>query len=310
MKPSHILLLTLILLLIACGTATPTPTTIASSPSPTTEVSVTPTLTLTIDAINLTPTIDSRLPPEAWQEWPIIPEEISPRTVAIYRRGQELGNNPQAYSKIGGCLDTPAWFLGPFDGKSSDYSLGDYTYLQEVIDTFRGSHARTSLAAGIGYSSANVLTSFMADPKICETNETPLNCEIRIHRPVFAIVDLGSNDVPHQDMFVSNMHQILDTLIDAGVVPIMVSKADNLEGDQSVNLEIAKLAYDYDIPYWNFWRVVQPLPHHGLQEDGAHLTYAGPFFNDPTRMLEAWPWRNLTALQTLDAVWRGVTSTP
>ncbi len=83
---------------------------------------------------------------------------------------------------------------------------------------------------------------------------------------------------------------------------MLSTKADNAEGDHSINAIVAKVAYDYDLPLWNFWLVVQPLPNHGLQSDGVHLTYAGNIFNDPVRMKSAWPWRNLTALQVLDAV--------
>jgi hypothetical protein len=68
-----------------------------------------------------------------------------------------------------------------------------------------------------------------------------------------------------------------------------------------------KLAVDYDVPLWNFWRAVKDLPNHGLQEDGVHLTWAGNHFDDPDAMSHGWPVRNLTALEALDAVWRGVT---
>ncbi len=297
----------LISLLAACSNL-PVENAAPLAPSPT-STSVTTTLpppTVTSTPLPATSTPDPRLPPEDWQEWPVVPETVSARVMEIYQQGLELGNNSQAYSKIGDCESTPAWFLGAFDGKPEEYSLGEYAYLQEVIDYFHGSHGRTSLAAGRGYSTANVLSPLWADRTFCGTNETPLACEIRLHRPSFALVTLGSNDIYHQDAFETNMRQILDFLIENGVVPILVTKADNLEGDHAINLEIARLAYEYELPLWNFWLVVQPLPDHGLQEDEAHLTWAGPYFDDPNRMLAAWPWRNLTALQTLDSVWRGI----
>jgi hypothetical protein len=49
----------------------------------------------------------------------------------------------------------------------------------------------------------------------------------------------------------------------------------------------------------------QPLPGFGLT-DGFHLSYAQCNFDNPASMQNAWPWRNLTALQSLDSVWRGV----
>ena len=62
----------------------------------------------------------------------------------------------------------------------------------------------------------------------------------------------------------------------------------------------------YEIPLWNFWAAVQSLPGYGLQEDGVHLTWAGNRFDDPEAMSRGWPIRNLTALQALDAVRKGI----
>jgi len=303
-------------LLAACSPTKPTggsdtPVVKTSTFTPGFTATVKPSLTqLPTTGVTATATADTRPAPQDWQEWPVVPEKISQRTLGIYQKGQELGNNPQAFSKIGDCESTPTWFMGAFDGKPEDYSLGTYTYLQAVIEYFHGSYGRTSLAAGRGFTSANALASLWADRKVCEANETPLACEVRVNRPAFALIMLGTNDVYHQDVFEKNMRTILDFLIERGVVPILATKADNLEGDQAINATIVRLAYEYDIPLWNFWLAVQSLPGHGLQTDGSHLTWAGPYFDDPARMKSAWPWRNLTGLQVLNAAWQGVTVKP
>jgi hypothetical protein len=49
------------------------------------------------------------------------------------------------------------------------------------------------------------------------------------------------------------MRRVLDRIIETGAVPIIATKADNLEGDHSINATIAQIAYEYDIPLWNFW---------------------------------------------------------
>jgi hypothetical protein len=117
---------------------------------------------------------------------------------------------------------------------------------------------------------------------------------------------LGTNDIFHPDDFEPQMRKIIEDSIENGVIPILSTKADNEEGDHSINTTIARLANEYDIPLWNFWLAVQPLPNHGLQEDRVHLTWGRNFFNDPVAMEKAWPVRNLTALQMLDAVWLAV----
>jgi hypothetical protein len=297
-------------LLVACSASPAVGTPIPPLPStgtalpPTASWTASPSPTIPPGA---TATLDTRLPPERWQEWPVVPNTVSAKTIAIYRQGQALGNNPQAFSKIGDCESSTDYFLNPFDGKSSDYSLGSHTDLQAVIGYFHGSFKRTSLAAGKGFTTANLLTALWADRKYCESGETPLACEVRVNKPAFALIMLGTNDSYHLDTFEPNMRTILDFLIAQGVVPILATKADNLEKNASINATIARLAYEYDIPLWNFWLAAQPLPKHGLLPDGSHLTYAQPFFDDPVRMQAAFPWRNLTDLQTLNSVWHAVT---
>jgi hypothetical protein len=105
------------------------------------------------------------------------------------------------------------------------------------------------------------------------------------------------------------MRAIIEFTIDQGIVPILATKADDLEGNNRINATIAELANEYDIPLWNFWRAVQDLPNGGLQSDNAHLTFGTNHFDNVTSLQTAWPVRNLTALQALDAVWRGVTGT-
>jgi len=117
---------------------------------------------------------------------------------------------------------------------------------------------------------------------------------------------LGTNDIWHQDRFEPQMRKIIEYSIDHGIIPILSTKADNGEGDGSINAVIARLALEYQVPLLNYWLAVQPLPNNGLQEDGAHISWAPNRFDDPRAMEKGWPVRNLTTLQTLDVVWRGV----
>ena len=248
------------------------------------------------------------LAPDAWKDLPVNPT-VSDRTRAIYVRGQKAGNNPDAFSKVGDCESRTQWFLTDFDRKPPTYTLGPYSDLQPVIDHFSGSYARLSVASLPGFTAASVLTSLWADPKQCNRNESPLSCEYRLQRPSFALIMLGTNDVPHFDKFEPNMRTIIEFTIDQGIVPVLVTKADDLEGGNRINAIIAELANEYDIPLWNFWRAVQDLPNGGLQPDNSHLTFGMNHFDSASSMQSAWPVRNLTALQALDAVWRGVTET-
>jgi hypothetical protein len=245
------------------------------------------------------------LGPNDWKTLPIIPS-ISQTVLEIYLNGLALGNNPQAFSKIGDCGSTPAWFLGDFDRGPEFYNLGNYSGLQNVINEFQGSFDRTSLAARSGFNASSLFVPLWADRTYCQTNEAPLACEYRVHRPILAFIMLGTNDVWRPDDFEPQMRQIIEFTIAQGIIPVLSTKADNIEGDGRINAVMAQLALEYDIPLWNYWLAVQSLPNQGLQEDQAHLTWGRNFFNSPEALSKAWPVRNLNALQILNAVWQKV----
>lgn len=252
------------------------------------------------------PTPRPTLRPDEWKQLPVIPP-ISDRVIEIYQRGLSAGNNPNAFSKIGDCGSTPGWFLGDFDRGPRYYELGEHEGLAPVIQAYQGSYDRASLAARSGFNASALFVPLWSDRTYCLAGEAPLACEYHVHRPSIAFVMLGTNDVWHPDEFEPQMRKIIEFSIASGVIPILATKADNQEGDYSINAAIARLAWEYEIPLWNFWAASYPLPDHGLQEDQAHLTWASNSFDDPDAMTKAWPQRNLTALQILNAVWEKVT---
>ena len=244
---------------------------------------------------------------DAWMFMPVVPA-FSDTAREIYARGLILGRDPRRFSKAGDCESTTGWYLSDFDRTPPTYSLGEYEYLKTTIDYYAGSFGRESLAVRRGANTASLLTTLWADPQQCQEGESMLACEIRNHNPSILIIAVGSNDVIGVDNFEIQMRRIIEFTISEGVLPILSTKADNAEGGHKLNLIISGLAYEYDIPLWNFWWAVQDLPNDGLDPDGIHLTFAGNLFDNPANMQKAWPWRNLTALQTLDAARRELES--
>ncbi len=318
-----------VLFIQSCSTETQTPNTEASIASP--AISVTAAIPATSSStqssnteansiIEVSPastqaivTVDTS-DPDFWKDLPVVPDHISPRVLEIYQRGLAMGNNPNAFSKVGDCNSTIPYFLANYDGGSDAYNLGEYESLQPTIDYFNGSYGRKSLVAKVGMSTAGALASLWSDWKQCGSNETPLDCEYRIQRPSFAIISLGTNEALEikrdKAPFEPRLRRIIEHSIDQGVVPILSTKADNDEGDHYINQVTARLALEYDLPLWNYWKAVQPLPQHGLR-DAAHLTAAPTRsfadFSNPEYLTYGWQVRNLTALQVLDLVRREVT---
>ncbi|HUE97895.1 MAG TPA: hypothetical protein VMN99_01500 [Anaerolineales bacterium] len=291
------------LLIAACANpATATQIPLQNSPSPTDTVQP-----VIIPTITESPILPQALSCDDWQSWTVVPV-VSENARELYQRGQLNGNNPRAFSKIGDGEISTEWFFTAFDLGENYYDLGPFQDLAPVIKYFDGSFGRIGMAARRGFNTERILDPSISDSSLCESGESPLTCELRLYRPAFALLSLGTNQVWQPEEFESGMTQILDILLTQNVVPILSTKGDNLEGDHRINRTIACLAQEYDIPLWNFWSAIQSLPAHGLQPDLEHLTYGITDFNDARAMQSAWTNRNLTALQVLNAVWRGVTA--
>lgn len=239
---------------------------------------------------------------DSWKSLPVIPASLSQRVYDLYNNGKTSGLNQDAFSKVGDCETSAEYFLAPFDMNARGYRLGEYISLETVILKYEGSFERRSLAAKSGFSVTSVLSPIWADPAFCKSEESPIVCEIRVHRPALMLVMFGTNDVKTSSRagFEANLKRLLDIVIANNVVPVLVTKADNLEGDGSINAIIARVAYEFEIPLLNLWRAMQAIPAGGLEPDQIHLTYAQPFFDSPENMQKGWPVRNLVSLQMLE----------
>jgi hypothetical protein len=301
----------LLLILSACSSSIPaTPprivtATTKSLSSPTRAASAfwTASPSATLRSTELLPTSSpTALPPDFWQHLPIIPDGISERVREIYQAGLAMGNHPHIFSRIGDCASAAPGFLAGFD---RNYNLGEFSSLQPAIDYFQGSFERPSLAAYGGLNSARLLISLW-NPKECLSNEILLDCQYRIDRPGFAIISLGTNEAYYirsdPASFERNLRFIIEDTIAQGIVPVLGTKADNYEGDNSINAAIARLALEYELPLWNFWLAAQPLPNQGLV-DPSHLSSVSysnfTDFSIPHSMEYGMQVRNLTALQML-----------
>jgi len=231
-----------------------------------------------------------------WRWWPIIPV-VTATTYQIYQRGLELGADRHAFSIIGDCQSMPPVFGGRYDHPGRYQLPRGYEYLQDTIDRFAGSFDRASVTVQNGFSVTAALSPLWADPDICQAGETPVDCELRLHHPIFVFIALGTNwttgAAERHNQF---LEQIIDRVIAAGAVPILSTKGDNEEGDHSLNLGIAEIAAERDLPLWNYWRAIQELPNHGLDiaRDGNYLSIA------------AWDVRSFSSLQVLDLFWRAL----
>jgi hypothetical protein len=268
----------------AQSSATPTPT-----QEPTSETESTET---TEENPQQKPTmaIYTPLDPEDWQNWPVIPG-LSPQMIDLYKHGLELGRDPHSFSVIGDCQSSPTYFLSIYD--EGRYTLPEgQAYLQETIDWYAGSFSHLSITVKNGMTAPGVLNPLWRDIQLCESKETPIICEVRVNNPSLAIISLGTNWLPStsHEQYVDYLAEIVRLLLSQGVIPVLSTKADNIEGDYSRNLAMAEVAAEYSLPLWNFWAAVEHLPNRGLDNtrEDVYLVHDG------------WDVRNLSALELLD----------
>lgn len=233
------------------------------------------------------------IPPERWMEWPVIPV-VSERAKEVFRNGLARGNNPKAFSIVGDYQSEPQLFVGVYDSDQAQLPA-DSHILQETISQFSGSFSRWGPGVIDGGTPATVLARSWSSQNGCGSGEIPLECELRIHKPVIVFVNLGTHWTDRNPEY---LRQIVSIILEYGAVPILATKADNLEGNFTSNLEMARIAREFDVPLWNMWAIVQDLPNSGLDpvKQGGYMYLTE----------EGLARRRLSALQVLDSVWRGL----
>jgi hypothetical protein len=239
-----------------------------------------------------TSTPGMRLASSVWRKWSIVPE-ISPHAQDILRQAARNPNlDPQTFVKVGDCQMVAGIFL-------AGYANGKYSMPEGMNATaqwFSESMITDNITAVNGYGINTVLDpafALSAGYNQCLANETPLDCELRTRRPVVVLIGMGTNWIPHgEESFERYLREMVEKVLETGALPILATKADNVEGDWKLNEAIARVAYDYDLPLVNVWLSVQDLPNQGLEKPPRQVYLTG----------DGWMRRNRAWLMTLDEV--------
>ena len=260
---------------------------------------ITPVPTKTLTPTSEPPTFEAEV--TDWKDLPVIPENIDPSLQKVYEKGLELGNDPQAFSIFGDCQERPADFFGVFETDATAVeSLSPE--LRDVVENFRGSFNRESPTAQDGTTPGSLLwTQWHRGEYGCTFAETPVQCELRIHHPSFVIIQIGTHFESRNTEY---LRKVILQLLDAGVVPILATKADNREKDERINRDMSMLAAEYDLPLWNFWEALSDLPGRGLYVMKGREGQGPVYLNQ-----EASLRHRMTGLEALNVVWRAVTNT-
>jgi hypothetical protein len=293
-------------------TPTITPTPIPATPTVVVYTATPAAPTATIDP-NATPT-PTPPPPDNVNGIPLVQFVVMPPAVQanvkdIFAKGQQLGNNAQRFSKVGDSIIEHPHYMVKFD--TPDYNLGQYAYLQDVLNYYRGSYGRDSLSVRRGLHSWSWNNPTWADKDQCLPDEGPIACEYRVHKPSVSFIVLGSNDVGVPEYFRKSMEDLVQFTIDRGVIPIIVTKADRHEdGDHpeknTNNTILKETAAKFNVPLLDFDAVAGTMPNRGIDpEDGTHLTfYYAHDYSVPVAFTKGHGVHDLTSVIMLDELWR------
>jgi hypothetical protein len=282
------------------NTATPQPThtpTVTPTPDPSATPTQTPTPTATPIPVNGL-TLNNFL---------IMPPETIANIRTIYRNGQQWGRNTHNYSILGDSTVLNPHLLARFG--RDDLNLGPYTHLQPTVENFADSWSRYGVAAQHGLHSWSIFDPFWANENWCLPEEDILTCEFRLQNPAFLFIRLGSNDAGAPSGFDYNLRQAAQAAIANGVIPILITKPDRFEGDDTNNTILRQIAADMHLPLWDLDLVASTLPGKGLDTDQVHMVdYPDNDYNNPAAYSSGHAMQDLSGLIVLDALLHTVQS--
>lgn len=210
------------------------------------------------------------------------PANLSAQARQLLQVLQGRGRDMSKFTVVGDCNAEPTAYLGRV--AAGLYQVpADHAYLLPTISRFGKSFPHWSIAARGGFRASSLLDASWADPAVCKTGENPLTCELRRANAGIAFIELGTGDQFLWKEFDKHYRAILETTLRYGVLPVAVTKADNLEAqagapNHAINDTIRKLAAEYGVPLLDFWQAAQGLPNGGLIDEGNadfHLSPAG-----------------------------------
>lgn len=238
-----------------------------------------------------------------WTSAPIVPRLDQPtvkRTLATLRRGRAYGNRPDVLAKVGDSITQSAAFLEPLG--CGQWRLGTHRPLRPTIRLFSArrlpgssrecdsvnSFSRDSAAALLFRTSSWAISPGEAGDPACTAAESPLACEIRLTKPAYAVVLLGTNDVTIGNLlggdpvpdYLANIRTLVGMSRRLGVVPILntvpprTDHAQNEATTERLNAGLIPLARSLHVPVINLWRAIARLPGEGLW-DTVHLNVSG-----------------------------------
>lgn len=206
---------------------------------------------------------------------PAIPD----RAYGLFSQAVAAGRDGGMVTVIGDCNSEWQVYFGRYANGGYSLSASGAGGLAGVSARFAKSFYRASLATHGSFNAAAALDPTWSDPGQCKGGESPLECEIRVSNASIVIIALGTGDTFTWQGFEGSLRAILDRAIAARTLPILMTKADDLESQQGgappgfINNVIRAVGAQYGVPVIDLWQATRGLTDRGLapevREDAA-----------------------------------------
>ncbi|HQZ99462.1 MAG TPA: SGNH/GDSL hydrolase family protein [Thermoflexales bacterium] len=217
-------------------------------------------------------------PARAADPVPTFPENAasSPRTApnwipaiaqkwrAMYARAAVKGRDPRMFTVAGDSNSEYWWMMHPIANGQFDFS--QTPDLRAVAQRFAPSFNREDMAAKGGFRAAGMFLPELTDKKICGPKEGLYECELRVSKASVVFILVGTGDHFQWREYEGNLRRMVDTAIALGVVPVLSTKADDLEEWQGgaphdyINSVIRRVAAAYGLPLIDLYAGTRGLP--------------------------------------------------
>jgi hypothetical protein len=262
------------------------------------------------------PVIRSALPPATKNtntarlpEWIV----VTGRGKQLFQEAVKAGRDARMFTIAGDSNSTWQRAIGRIAAGS--YDFGKYGYLNPIVTRFDPSFARVSVAVHGGVGAADMFDPTQAQSADCHPDEGMFACELRLSRASIVFIQLGTGDKFAWRSFEANLRGMIDYALANNVLPVLVTKADDLESIQGgasfnfINDTIRKLASEYQLPLADFYAASRALPvipnpelpkrpftQNGLLDEWGYYFHLSD---------EGFALKVLTNLLMLDAITRG-----
>lgn len=199
-----------------------------------------------------------------------------------YRSALAAGRDGRVFTVAGACNSEAYAYVRRV--ATALYDTSALSALHGAVQRFAPSFARVSMAARGGYTVSSYFDPSWVEPGLCPLGEGPLACELRQTNASVIIIEIGTGDQFGWKDFEPHFRAVVDYSLGAGALPILVTKADDLDHQQGgspagyINDVIRRVAGEKQLPLIDFHAATRGLPNFGLLDEGNfdfHLSPAG-----------------------------------